>query len=258
MRRLVLPAVVLLSGVLTSLIAAEAQAVEKVVEKSTEKAAVKPADKPGARKPAKSAELRQLDQEEAWVFDPTIGRTDPFFDREATLKIEADIRLQQEQESKELAGPKVNPNADILEYAAAEQTRIESLVVAKKYEEAIKVADQALKRLEKSADLPEVQAAMTRIATSRDQADDALTRDEAQAQFDGLALKIEGILWSETGTRLAIIAGEARALGVNERVKDCVIINIDTDRVDFRFHYKRKRFEFPRYVGEDLKTAATK
>jgi len=235
-----LPSVLWLSGTLASLVAAE------------------PIEKATPHKPAKSAELRQLDLEEAWVFEPVIGRVDPFFDREATLKIEADIRLQQEQESKEQAGIKINPNADILEYAAAEQARIESLVVAKKYEEAIKVADQALKRLEKSADLPEVQAAMTRIATSRDQADDALTRDEAQAQFDGLALKIEGILWSETGTRLAIISGEARALGVNERVKDCVIINIDTDRVDFRFHYKRKRFEFPRYVGEDSKTAAAK
>jgi len=30
-----------------------------------------------------------------------------------------------------------------------------------------------------------------------------------------------------------------------------VIINIDTDRVDFRYHYKRQRFEFPRYVGEN-------
>jgi tetratricopeptide (TPR) repeat protein len=241
MRNLVMPAACLLGGSLVSL-AFAAETVEK----------------PNAHKPAKSAELRQLDQEEAWVFEPVLGRIDPFFDREATLKIEADIRLQQEQESKDQAGIKVNPNADILEYAAAEQTHIEALVVAKKYDEAIKVAEQALKRLEKRADLPEVQAAMTRIATSRDQADDALTRDEAQAQFDGLALKIEGILWSETGTRLAIISGEARALGVNERVKDCVIINIDTDRVDFRFHYKRKRFEFPRYVGEDSKTAAAK
>jgi tetratricopeptide (TPR) repeat protein len=206
----------------------------------------------------KSAELRQLDQEEAWVFEPVIGRIDPFVDREATLKIEADIRLQQEQESKEQAGLKVNPNADILEYAVAEQAHIESLVIAKKYEEAIRIAEQALKRLEKRADLPEIQAAMTRIATARDQADDALTRDEAQAQFDGLALKIEGVLWSETGTRLAIIAGESRALGVNERIKDCVIINIDTDRVDFRFHYKRKRFEFPRYVGENTKVTAAK
>jgi len=238
----VVPAAFMVCGFSVTALAAE----------NIEKTVVKPAP----HKQSKSAELRQLDQEEAWVFEPVVGRIDPFFDREATLKIEADIRLQQEQETKEAAGIKINPNADILEYAAAEQLRIESLVVAKKYDEAIKVADQALKRLEKRADLPEVQAVMTRISTARDQADDALTRDEAQAQFDGLALKIQGILWSETGTRLAIIDGEARALGVNERIKDCVIINIDTDRVDFRFHYKRKRFEFPRYVGEDSKTAA--
>ena len=238
MRYLVVPTLWLVCG--ASIFAADA------VEKST------------PHKNTKSAELRQLDQEEAWVFEPVVGRIDPFVDREATLKIEADIRLQQEQESKQLAGIKIDPNADILEYAAAEQTHIETLVVAKKYEEAIRVAEQALKRLEKRADLPEVQAAMTRISTARDQADDALTRDEAQAQFDGLALKIEGVLWSETGNRLAIIAGEPRALGVNERIKDCVIINIDTDRVDFRFHYKRKRFEFPRYVGENTKATAAK
>lgn len=202
-----------------------------------------------------SAELLQLDQEEKWQFEPVIGRADPFYDREAVLKAELDIREAQEKEAATASTP-VNPNTDVLAYAAAEQVRIESLVVARKYEEAIRIADTALKRLEKNADLPEVQAALARIATYRDQADDALTRDEAQAQFDALGLKIEGILWSESGSRLAIIEGESRAVGVNERVKDCVIINIDTDRVDFRFHYKRKRFEFPRYVGEDSRSAA--
>ena len=201
-----------------------------------------------------SAELRQLDQEDLWQFEPVIGRADPFYDREAVMMVELDIRQAQEKEAQTKTSS-VNPNTDILAYAAAEQAHIESLVVAKKYEEAIRVSDTALRRLEKNADLPEVQAALARIATYRDQADDALTRDEAQAQFDGLGLKIEGILWSESGSRLAIIDGEPRAIGVNERVKDCVIINIDTDRVDFRFHYKRKRFEFPRYVGEDSKTA---
>ena len=62
-------------------------------------------------------------------------------------------------------------------------------------------------------------------------------------------------MWAQSGSRLVILAGEAKALGINERVKDCVIINIDSDRVDFRFHFKRKRFEFPRYVGEEVKVA---
>jgi hypothetical protein len=208
------------------------------------------------KKPAyTSAELLQLDQEAQWQFEPMLGRIDPFYDREALLRAEQEMRDLQEKEAQQSTAA-VNPNADVLVYAAAEQVRIESLVAAQKYEEAIRTSDLALKRLEKNADLPEVQAAMARITTFRDQADDALTRDEAQAQFDSLGLKIEGILWSETGTRLVILTGEAKAVGVNERVKDCVIINIDTDRVDFRFHYKRKRFEFPRYVGEDAKTAA--
>ena len=209
-----------------------------------------------AKKPAfTSAELLQLDQEAQWQFEPLIGRIDPFYDREAVLRAEQELRSQQEKDLQQ-ATSAVNPNADVLVYAAAEQARIESLVAARKYDEAIRTSDTALKRLEKNADLPEVQSAMARITTFRDQAEDALTRDEAQAQFDSLGLKIEGILWSETGTRLVILSDESNAFGVNERVKDCVIINIDTDRVDFRFHYKRKRFEFPRYVGEDAKTAA--
>ena len=209
-----------------------------------------------AKKPAfTSAELLQLDQEAQWQFEPLIGRIDPLYDREAVLRAEQELRSQQEKDLQQ-ATSAVNPNADVLVYAAAEQARIESLVAARKYDEAIRTSDTALKRLEKNADLPEVQSAMARITTFRDQAEDALTRDEAQAQFDSLGLKIEGILWSETGTRLVILSDESNAFGVNERVKDCVIINIDTDRVDFRFHYKRKRFEFPRYVGEDAKTAA--
>ena len=202
-----------------------------------------------------SEELLQLDREAQWQFEPLVGRIDPFYDREVVLRAEQDLRNQLEKELQQSTAAE-NPNADVLVYAAAEQARIESLVAAKKYEEAIRTSDLALKRLEKNADLPEVQAAMTRITTFRDQADDALTRNEAQAQFDALGLKIEGILWSETGTRLVILSGESKAVGVNERVKDCVIINIDTDRVDFRFHYKRKRFEFPRYVGEDAKMSA--
>jgi hypothetical protein len=204
---------------------------------------------------SKSAELRQLDLEAGWQFEPIVGRSDPFVDREAVLKVELELRKAQEQEAQQ-AAQSANPSSDLLAFAKDQQAHIESLVVAKKYEEAIRIADTTLKMLEKSADQPDIQAAMTRISTYRDQADDALTRNEAQAQFDALALKVDGILWSESGSRLVIINGEPRAYGINERVKDCVIINIDTDRVDFRFHYKRKRFEFPRYVGEDSRNLA--
>ena len=73
-------------------------------------------------------------------------------------------------------------------------------------------------------------------------------RDEAQAAFDNLKIRILGILWSQDGARLVLIDGENRAMGVNDRIKDTVIVNIDQDRVDFRFHYNRRRFEFPCYV----------
>lgn len=213
---------------------------------------------PGKGKKVISPELQQNAQEDKWVFEPPVARVDPFFDREVVLRLEAEFRQQQQKENSDSGQPQLDPNKDIIVYANGEQARIESLMAGKKFDEAMKAADIALKRLEKHADLPEVQAAMTRITTYRDQADEAITRNEAQEQFDALGLKIEGILWSEGGSRLAIIAGESRAIGVNERVKDCVIINIDTDRVDFRFHYKRKRFEFPRYVGEDAKSLSAK
>lgn len=210
----------------------------------------------GKKAKAQAPELLQNDLEDKWIFEPPVSRIDPFFDREVVLRLEAEYRQQQESDSTDPGAPQADPNKDIILYATAEQTRIESLMASKKFDEAMKSSDIALKRLEKHADLPDIQAAITRITAYRDQADEAITRNEAQAQFDSLGLRIEGILWSEGGTRLAIIAGEPRAIGVNERVKDCVIINIDTDRVDFRFHYKRKRFEFPRYVGEDPKNLA--
>ena len=85
----------------------------------------------------------------------------------------------------------------------------------------------------------------------RAQAEEAKIFEEAQEKFDALGLRVEGILWSPVGS-LAVINGEPRARAINERVKDCVIINIDTNRVDFLFHYNRRRFEFQRYVGEEV------
>ena len=205
-----------------------------------------------------SAELTQLDQEGAWKFSPHVGRVDTFYDGEQVLAVSNELAKKGTPEDEPELGKMVDNNSDVIAFALQEQTKIETLISARKYDETIRSANAALKRLERHTDVPEVRKAATRIGSYREQADDALTRNEAQLAFDSLGFKIEGILWSEAGQRLVILTGESRALGINDRVKDCVIINIDTDRVDFRFHHKRKRFEFPRYVGETPKSAANR
>jgi hypothetical protein len=199
---------------------------------------------------AKSSALNFLSEEEKWVFQPTPGRPDVFYDYEAYLKAVKEISVTSTSDA--IAAPIANGNPR--DEAKQAIQRIEDWMSQRKWEEAIKVADIALRKLQQSSDDPEIVKFVATIKGYRDQAQDAQTRDEAQAAFDALGLKVVGIMWSETGTRLALIAGEPRALGINDRVKDCVIINIDTDRVDFRYHFKRKRFEFPRYVGEDAKS----
>jgi len=191
-----------------------------------------------------------ISEEDKWVFTPPVGRPDIFYDYQQILVLEkgnipTDTGTTRPDQSTE--------NDDILEVTRAQVQRIEGFMSQRKWDEAIKVCDQAIKKLTGYPNNAEAVKYLQVIKGYQVQAQDALLRDEAQAAFDALNLKVEGILWSENGPRLAIISGEARALGINDRVKDCVIINIDTDRVDFRYHYKRKRFEFPRYVGEDLK-----
>jgi hypothetical protein len=125
-------------------------------------------------------------------------------------------------------------------------------MVAAKWEEAMKRCDGVIRGLQKYEENEAVRKEIERVKGFRTQAEEAKIREEAQAKFDALDLRIEGILWSPEQS-LAVISGEPRARGINERVKDCVIINIDTNRVDFLFHYNRRRFEFQRYVGEQSK-----
>ena len=194
-----------------------------------------------------------VSEEDNWVFSPPAGRPDIFFDFQQQLVLEkgSAIRIP-DSTGVHVEDPKaVEDPADIAKEAVQ---RIEVFMSQRKWDEAIKVCDQATKKLANVIGNAEVAKYLQVIKGYQDQAQDALLRYEAQAAFDALNLKVEGILWSENGPRLTLITGEPRAVGVNDRVKDCVIINIDTDRVDFRYHYKRKRFEFPRYVGEDAKS----
>ena len=210
-----------------------------------------------ARSATGGVEAAAIINEDDWVFEPMVGRVDIFHDIPERLRVQ---RLAADkQDVPDVNASKGDPRKDMAAYAKEQADRIEKLVAARKFDDAVKTGDVAIKNLERYAGDADIEQWLKTIRAYRDQADEALTRDEAQAQFDALQLQITGILWAESGQRLVIIAGEPRALAVNDRVRDCVIITIDSDRVDFRFHWKRKRFEFPRYVGESpVATTATK
>jgi len=131
------------------------------------------------------------------------------------------------------------------------------VVLGRKWDDALKYCEIDLKKLQSHGDDPQIAAIVEKIKRYQTQAEEAKIYEEAQAKFDALGLRIEGILWSATGS-LAVISGEPRARAINDRVKDCVIISIDTNRVDFLYHYNRRRFEFQRYVGEDVTPGKSK
>lgn len=208
----------------------------------------------GAEQPATVVEsiASALPDEERWSFEPR-PREEIFIDPEQKLQLER--RIEDRKPTASIEGPKsgggkpLSPDK-VLEWAQAELQHIEEYTVAKRWDEAIRAADQAIAMLAKFQEHEPVRKAIEQIERAKGIAEEARIYEQAQARFDALELKVEGILWSAEGA-LALINGEPRARAVNDRVKDCVIINIDTNRVDFLFHYERRRFEFQRYVGED-------
>ena len=201
-----------------------------------------------AAKPDKDDPLSAMTEEEEWRFNPGEDRADPWYDYPTELRLNAAAANDNAVTNNTTTVAPLDP----MILFRQEKDKIISLLQAHKYAEVVNLAENSLHRASLMPDQsPDVQRLVVEITGYRDQAQSALVRDEAQASFDALDLQVEGIMWSESGNRLALIAGEPKALGVADRVKDCVIINIDTDRVDFRYHYKRQRFEFPRYVGEN-------
>jgi hypothetical protein len=211
------------------------------------------ADAPPAEAPAGAA---LVSEDEKWVFNPTAGRPDVFYDEAERLRAEKAVNQVTQGPATPGTPTQTHDQDDPLEIAKQAVAKIEVLVSQRNWTDALKVVEPALKRLSTvPASNVEVTKYVQLLKGYQEQIQDALLRDQAQAAFDALNLKVEGILWSENGPRLALISGESRPLGVNDRVLNgaCVIINIDTDRVDFRFHFNRKRFEFPRYIGEEAK-----
>lgn len=211
-----------------------------------------------AKPPKKLNAMDMIAEEEKWIFQPTVGREDVFVDLDLLLSAQKQIK-QSIEESKHrgstpASGTAVGPQGpdidQLVAWAKGEEDRVRQSVAARKYEDAIKVAEATLKQLEPQATRPELIPIVVSIRTYRAQAEEAKIRNDAQAAFDALRIRLLGVLWSQEGARLAILDGATQALSVNEHFKDCVIINIDQDRVDFRFNFNRRRFEFPVYVDQ--------
>ena len=191
----------------------------------------------------------QLAAEEKWTFDPPVNRQDIFYDLESMLEAQFGTVTENKNDP---TNPRPGDEIDALrEWAKRELARVESFIFERKWDDALKSTETDLKKLQPRVGDDSTIAQITeKLKRYRAQAEEAKIFEEAQAKFDALGLRVEGILWSPAGS-LAVISGEPRARAINERVKDSVIINIDTNRVDFLFHYNRRRFEFQRYVGED-------
>jgi hypothetical protein len=235
----------------SALIAGEAPKPQPAPGAQPEKAEVKPVD-PKAKK--KDDPFSQLAEEEKWTFDPPINRQDIFYDLEAMLMSQLGTDLVKNPGTR--PGGPGDDIAGLRQWAKEELARVESFIFERKWDDALKATEADLKKLQPRVGEDATIAQITeKLKRYRAQAEEAKIFEEAQAKFDALGLRVEGILWSPAGS-LAVISGEPRARAINERVKDCVIINIDTNRVDFLFHYNRRRFEFQRYVGEEV-TAKT-
>lgn len=218
------------------------------------------AAKPQATSGRRLSAIELVAEEERWVYRPSVGRPDFMIDREAEIlaRVERTQRLEERRRQGSAArDPSGKPESSddrerLLAWGRGEDERVREALIQGHYEEAMRIADAAIKQLEPQISHAGVAAIIVSLRTYRTQAEEAKIREDAQAAFEALKIRVLGILWSQDGVRLAIVDGEQRALAVNDRVKDCVILHIDQDRVDFRFVYQRRRFEFPVYV--DLTT----
>jgi hypothetical protein len=212
---------------------------------------------PAPPKPEPGKPVSIVPDEEKWVFEPQAGRADPFYDVEIKLRLETE---QANMTTRPLVGPATSIDSqdkvdEAIEWGAKEIERIDLLSMAHKWNDVIHACENAVKVLKRYEANGPVTDLIERFNQYRTQAEEAKIYEEAQAKFDALGLKVEGILWSQEGS-LAIISGEQRALKINDRAKDCQIINIDQNRVDFLFVYNRRRFEFQRYVRDPVNAAS--
>lgn len=202
---------------------------------------------------------------------PLEERRDIFYDLVAVIRAERQLeRIREEQRG---TGGPVVPDAGgtdelppedrddehkkALHYARSALDEIKSLMLAERWESAISASERRLLDLKRYRDQfpqdEQLAQAVQLIRGYRVQAEEKKIYEEARAQFESLGLRIEGIIWSAEPDQesLAIISGEPVARGVDERVRDTVIVNIDPNRVDFMFPYRRREFHFQLYLESE-------
>ena len=134
--------------------------------------------------------------------------------------------------------------------------RIRELFNAEQWDNVLRLIDRRVEQVEHHvANHPDSRALdinLNRIRNFRLQAQERKDYEEARQQFLALGIVVEGIIWDADGESMVLIKNEPRALGMNQRVRGSVITGIDTNRVDFRFSYRRRQYHFQRYIGEDL------
>ncbi|MEK7412646.1 MAG: hypothetical protein AAB263_04940 [Planctomycetota bacterium] len=200
-------------------------------------------------------------EDEKWIFTTTPGRPDIFVDQELLLilqkgSVDPDQPGIRSPGVRHVDDANSEANMDkLLTWAQREEESVRQFVTARRYDDAIRSSDAALKQLEPNMSRADLAAIVASIRIYRDQSIEAKIRDDAQTAFDNLKIRVQGVLWSQEGVRLAIIEGETAAKPVNDRIrsdkdKECVIIDIGQDRVVFRFNFQRRRFEFPVYVDQ--------
>ena len=134
--------------------------------------------------------------------------------------------------------------------------RIRELFNAEQWDNVLRLIDRRVEQVEHHVaahpDSRVLEINLTRIRNFRVQAQERKDYEEARQQFLALDIVVEGIIWDADGESMVIIKGEPRALGLNQRLRGCVITGIDTNRVDFRYSYRRRQYHFQRYIGEGL------
>ena len=188
----------------------------------------------------------------------SIKRRDVFYDLEDIYKAELALAASLEDKSEQDIGDirqdfvEVDTADEAIRQAELLLARTEKAIAARRWTEAMASADNGIALLARLdgeyAEESKVRELLDKMTRYRVQAEDAKLYEEAKAEFAGLGLVVEGIMWSADQPSSAIISGELHS--VQDRVKNCLIVNIDTNRVDFMYTYKRRHYEFQSYIGE--------